>query len=86
MTETQVRITAKLYECRRVARGLLRERYDSAVKSYIGILRGIMARRRMNEVTALAFALKKIPSDGPAQMMFCAAAVEIAEPKTGATP
>lgn len=80
--ETQIKIAAKLYECRDTAKRFFREEYAEKLKPYMHIIQEVM---KANELEVLEAILKISKTktyldDGMVQMLFMAAAVELMEP------
>lgn len=80
--ETQIKIAAKLYECRDTAKRFFREEYAEKLKPYIAIIKAVMKANQLDELGAILRISKTetYQENGMAQMMFMAAAVEMMEP------
>lgn len=80
--ETQIKIAAKLYECRDTAKRFFREEYAIRLQSYITIIKAVMLAHNLDELHAILKISKSqsYQENGMAQMMFMAAAVELMEP------
>jgi hypothetical protein len=80
--EKEIKIAAKLYECRDTAKRFFREKYAERLKPYMHIVQEVM---KANELEVLEAILKISKTqtnqeDGMRQMLFMAAAVELIEP------
>lgn len=80
--EKQIKIAAKLYECRDTAKRFLREEYAERLKPYIAIIKAVMKANQLDELEAILKISKTetYQEDGMRQMLFLAAAVELMEP------
>ena len=80
--ETQIKIAAKLYECRDTAKRFFREEYAAKLKPYIHIITAVMKANELDELQAILKISKTetYQENGMTQMLFMAAAVEIMEP------
>jgi hypothetical protein len=81
-TEQQVKMAARLYQCRDAARKLYGNEYKSKVKWYIDTIEKCKKDHDTNTLRAV-LALCNLPSvkeNGMSTMLFMAAAVEIIEP------
>jgi len=80
--ETQIKIAAKLYECRDTAKRFFREEYAEKLKPYIAIIKAVMKANELDELGAILRISKTetYQENGMGQMMFMAAAVELMEP------
>lgn len=80
--EKEIKITAKLYECRDTAKRFFREEYAEKLKVYIDIIKVVMKANQLDELQAILKISKTgtYKENGMVQMMFMAAAVELKEP------
>lgn len=84
-TETQIKMAAKLYECRDAAKSFAKMQqtsYAELLEPYTKILKAVMAANKLNELQALLRISKSktYEESGMAQMLFMAATVELIEP------
>lgn len=83
--EAQIKIAAKLYECRDTAKQFMGKDFHTKLKPYMELVKATM---RDNKLCALKALLKiseteTYQNSGMAQLLFMAAAVEIMEPSPG---
>lgn len=80
--EKEIKIAAKLYECRDTAKRFFREEYAEKLKPYIAIIKAVMKANELDELQAILkiSQTESYQENGMAQMMFMAAVVEIMEP------
>jgi predicted nucleotidyltransferase len=80
--EQQIKITAKLYDCRDTAKRFFKEEFQDKVKPYIYAIRMVMKAKKLNELKAL-LEISKTPlyqENVMTQMLFLAAVCEMIEP------
>mgnify|MGYP006921373652 CR=1 FL=1 len=82
--EREIKIAAKLYECRDTAKIFFKERYKDKLEPYTHILKEVMKANSLKEIPALLLISKTnhYQENGMAQMMYMAAVVELIEPST----
>lgn len=83
--ETQIKIVAKLYECRDTAKSLakLQDRdYEEMLKPYKKVIQRVMEVKKTGKMPALLkiSKTKTFNDDGMTQLLFMAALVELIEP------
>lgn len=80
--EKEVKMAAKLYECRDTAKAFFREEYQEKLKPYLHILEQVMAANKLDVIPALLkiSEAQHYQENGMAQMMYMAAVVELIEP------
>lgn len=80
--EQQIKMAAKLYECRDTAKKLFKHEYKEKLKPYTVLLQNVMKANNLEEIPALLLISKTetYQESGMAQMMFMAAVVELIEP------
>jgi len=83
--EKQIKITAKLYECRDTAKSLAKmkgEDYKEMLKPYSDIITKVMKANNLKHIPALLkiSETKTYQDSGMAQMLFMAALTELMEP------
>jgi len=80
--EQQIKMAAKLYECRDTARRFFGEEYKQKLEFYTHILKQVMKDNDLEEIPALLKISKTqhYQENGMAQMMYMAAVVELIEP------
>jgi len=80
--EKEIKIAAKLYECRDTAKRFFREEYAERLKPYIHIIKEVMKANQLDELEAILRISKTetYQEDGMVQLLFMAAAVEMMEP------
>ncbi len=80
--EQHIKITAKLYRCRDVAKKFWKDQFPEKIKKYIEVIELVMKVHKKNELEALLIISKEeyYESDGMVQMLFMAAIVEMLEP------
>lgn len=80
--EQQIKIAAKLYECRDVAKRFLQGNFKSKIEPYKVLILQVMHANKCNELEAILMISKTnaYNDSGFRQMMFMAAAVELIEP------
>ena len=78
--EQQIKIAARLYECRDAARFLLGARYATALTPWRALISDQMARAQMSVSQAVLYLGERTPvGDGAALLLMMAAAVEMIE-------
>lgn len=85
ITERDVKMAAKLYECRDTARSLAKmkgEDYKEMLAPYTHIIKQVMKANQLEEIPALLriSKTKTYEESGMTQLMFIAATVELIEP------
>jgi hypothetical protein len=80
--EKQIHLVFKLYKCRDTAKQFFRELYDEKIEPYKVALETVSASHENDILKSLivCLQLESIQDNGMAQLLFCAAAVEIIEP------
>jgi aminopeptidase C len=80
--EKEIKIAAKLYECRDTAKKFFKELYPEKIKPYVSLINAVAKANNLDKLHAVLkiAELKTINNDGFAMMMVMAAAVEIIEP------
>lgn len=80
--EKQIKIAAKLYECRDIAKMIYKNEYKEEIQPYIDALKKIMKAKDLQVIPALLLISKTdlYQGSGMTQLMFMAAVVEILEP------
>jgi len=80
--EKQVKIAAKLYECRDTAKRFFKDEYKVKLKPYTHIIKAVMKANNLEEIPALLKISKTYTyqENAMGQMMFMAAVVELIEP------
>lgn len=80
--EQQIKIAAKLYECRNSAKMLYKEQFKTKLKPYIHLIKSVMKANNLKETSALLKISETYiyQESGVAQMMFMAAVCELLEP------
>ena len=83
--EQQIKMAAKLYECRDTAKSLAKmkeEDYKEMLEPYTKIINYIMEKHNLKHIPALLkiSESKTYQSSGMAQLLFMAAIVELMEP------
>lgn len=80
--EKEIKIAAKLYQCRDTAKRFFKEEYKEKLKPYTRVLEAMKKIINSDTLPALleCLKLKLIDDNGMGQMMFMAAAVEMIEP------
>jgi hypothetical protein len=80
--EKQVKIAAKLYECRDTARRFFKDEYKDKLEPYTHIIKAVMKANNLEEIPALLKISKTntYQENAMGQMMFMAAVVELIEP------
>ena len=81
-TEQQIKIAAKLYDCRKTAKRFFKEEYQTKLEPYTDLIKETMMENNLEELPALLkISETLLYHDNPmAQMMFMAATVELIEP------
>lgn len=80
--EQQIKLAAKLYQCRDAAKSLYGKEYKAELKWYISRIYDYQKKQKVETLPAV-LAICSLPSvkeNASATMMFMAAAVEIIEP------
>lgn len=88
--EQQIKMAAKLYECRDTAKSLAKmqgEDYKEMLKPYSDIITKVMKANNLKHIPALLkiSETKTYQDSGMAQMLFMAALTELMEPSAQAT-
>ena len=80
--EQQIKMAAKLYQCRDTAKNWCKEEYPEKIRHYIDHLKLVMKEYHLDEIQALLKISKTefYQENGMVQMFFMAAVVEILEP------
>ena len=83
--EKQIKMAAKLYECRDTAKTLAKLKevdYKSMLKTYTEIIQKVMEVKKLDYLPALMLISKSktYNEDGMTQLLFMAATVELIEP------
>jgi hypothetical protein len=80
--EKQIKMAAKLYECRDTAKAFFKEQYKEKLQPYTHILKQVMKANNLEEIPALLkiSQTEHYQENGMAQMMYMAAVVELIEP------
>jgi|688.fasta_scaffold1254114_2 hypothetical protein len=86
ITEKEIKIAAKLYECRDTAKKFFRNEYSEKLKPYTHILKQVMAANKLDVIPALLKVAQTnmYQENAMGQMLFMAATVELIEPSAGA--
>ena len=89
--EKQVLIAARMYECRDTAKFLAGPHFDKRVQLWMKSVRDAMVRFQCRELEAVSRLCKAIEAEGgrieaATILWLTAAAVEMIEPSTAATP
>lgn len=81
-TQQQIKITAKLYECRDTAKRLFKDKFKERLVPYTRILEQVMKANNLEALPALLRISKTnhYQEDGMIQLMYMAAVVELIEP------
>ena len=85
--ENEIKITAKLYDCRDTAKRFFRDEFSKRIKPYQTTIKMIMEKEQIDVLPAILFISKTetYQSDGMIQLLFLAAACELIEPSVGVT-
>ena len=80
--EKQVKIAAKLYECRDTAKRFFKAEYKAKLEPYTHIIKAVMKANNLEEIPALLKVSQThtYQDNAMGQMMFMAAVVELIEP------
>jgi hypothetical protein len=80
--EQQVKMAAKLYNCRDTAKKFFKDEYKSRLDPYTHILKQVMQANSLEVIPALLkiSETEMYKENGMAQMMFMTAVVELIEP------
>ncbi len=83
--EKEIKITAKLYECRDTAKSLAKmqeKNYVEMLKPYTNIINSVMKANKIKHIQALLkiSETQTYQDSGMAQLLFMAALVELMEP------
>ena len=80
--EKEIKIAAKLYECRDSAKLLFKTEYKKKIQPYIDALNNLMKAKELKVIPALLLISKTeaYQESGMTQLMFMTAVVEILEP------
>jgi hypothetical protein len=80
--EKQIKIAAKLYECRDTAKRLFKEEYEERVKPYSTLIIAVSEANKIDTLQSMIkiSQLEIMENNGMGLMMLMAAAVEIIEP------
>ena len=89
-TKQQVETTAKMYECRDVARTILGDRFKPSMAELEKAIRAVAKRDKCHNIVAGATVIKEARLEGMESLMLMAAIVEMVEPSnvllSGAAP
>lgn len=79
--EQQIKIAAKLYQCRETAKNLFRKEFNEKIEPYKKIIAGVAKDKNINELKALTLICEdeRISSHGITLIVLMAAAVELIE-------
>lgn len=82
ISEQQIKMASKLYECRDTAKAFFKEQYKEKLLPYTHVLKEVMKSNNLTEISALLKISKTnhYQENGMAQMMYMAAVVELIEP------
>lgn len=80
--EQQIKIAAKIYQCRDLAKRLYRERFPEKMKEYQEYIRAYMAKHGVSELLAVMGLLKLVDAEGMTAINLLAAVAEMLEPST----
>lgn len=80
--EKQIKVAAKLYQCRDTAKRFFAAEYQEKLKPYTRLIQQVMAANKEDELKAAMriVKLETIADNGMAQILTFAAAVELVEP------
>ena len=80
--EKEIKMAAKLYECRDTAKAFFKDEYKEKLKPYTHILTQVMKSNNLDEVHALMkiSETETYKENGMTQMLFITAVVEMLEP------
>lgn len=80
--EKEIKIAAKLHECRDTAKAFFKEQYKESLQPYTHILKEVMKANNLKAIPALLKIsnTQHYQENGMAQMMYMAAVVELIEP------
>lgn len=80
--EKEIKMAAKLYECRDTAKSFFKEKFKEKLQPYTHIIKEVMKANNLEEIPALLKISKAqhYQENGFAQMMYMAAVVELIEP------
>lgn len=80
--ETQIKIAAKLYQCRDTAKSFLKDKYKEKLEPFTHLIKETMKANNMDEIHALLLIIQThhYQDNYMAQMMYMAAVVEMIEP------
>lgn len=80
--EKEIKMAAKLYECRDTAKSFFKEKFKEKLQPYTHIIQEVMKANNLEEIPALLKISKAqhYQENGFAQMMYMAAVVELIEP------
>jgi len=80
--EKQIKIAAKLYECRDTAKRFFREDYSEKLRTYKNVIEGHQKKFNLDVLPSVyeICSLESVRDDGMMTMLFMAAAVELIEP------
>ena len=78
-TEQQIKMAARLYECRDAARALFRDRYEAIVAPNRDLVRAAMARHKIEALPAAKQLIDVAGLSGVAIIVVMAAAVDVIE-------
>lgn len=82
ITEKEIKMAAKLYECRDTAKRFFRDEYAEKLKPYTHIIKQVMAANKIDVIPALlkVAQTQTYQENAMGQMLFMAATVELIEP------
>jgi len=82
MNEQQIKMAAKLYKCRDVAKSFLNNEYESKLAPYKALIQSVMRANKIDVLPALLqiSKTKTFEDHEMGQIMYYAAAVELIEP------
>ena len=80
LTENNIALAAKMYECRATARQLLGEKFSEKMAEFATVINEIAVRDKCNSIIAGATLIKERGATGMGLMLTMAAVVEMNEP------
>jgi uncharacterized membrane protein len=82
MTEKEIKIAAKLYQCRDTAKKLYKDEYDKKLLTYKNFIQAHMKKFNIDVLPSVLeiCSFDSVKCDGITTMLFMAAAVELIEP------
>lgn len=80
--EQQIKMTAKLYQCRDTAKRFFRDEYEAKLKPYKNIIESHQKKFNLEVLPSVLelCSFESVRDDGVMTMLFMAAAVEMLEP------